>query len=206
MASARFAELADLDMVLHALPLREEESLMNNAIIEGQHALLLGLEGHYRAAFHGLRLFIESVVAGVYFSAHVLALKQWEQHYDNINWHKMAVADETSIFGKPFVSLFEPRLIDALREHGENMRMLYHNCSQYVHATAGAASGIGNRIDYQPPLLTEWLSMAQTAYRGSLVMLAMRYVNACSAEQKARIEPIYMRDVAFVEALRTIFS
>lgn len=81
--------LGDIEKLCEVVQNRPEAMCLKSAGHEFQFALSSALIGQYRHAFGSLRLTLELLVSGIYFSGHELNLRQWENASRDINWRPL---------------------------------------------------------------------------------------------------------------------
>lgn len=147
MHAKSHAFISDLERWLQVLELRPETDLLRLAIREYQFGLVVLSQGFYRHAYASLRLFFELAVAAVYFSAHLVELREWQRDIYDINWSTLSNSDN-GVFSVRFSRAFCADLQGEILTYLTMSKKLYRECSLFVHGNPAAMASISGSIEF----------------------------------------------------------
>ena len=140
---------------------RPESGLILASLAEYQFALLALVLGQYRQAFMSLRLSLELLLGGVYYSANELHLRLWMNGQKDLVWSALISLDD-GVFSKTFVGAFCEDLVDCARQYGAIAGGVYRECSEYVHGNAQTHSEQSGKVMFQDEAFQTWHSKAKS--------------------------------------------
>lgn len=190
--------LEDYNDWLKVLDGRLEVCIYKNAAKAYQEAIGNMLMGLYQPAFMGLRYFLERTLMGVYLSASEVELRTWLAGNRDTYWSELIGSDDEEkakkyevdqnvnkgLYSLKFTKAFFKEFADVCKTHRGVAKMVYRECSEYVHGNPHVLDAIGQTIDFSEALAAKWNDCADTVARCILYAFMMRYWNTLEENQK----------------------
>jgi hypothetical protein len=196
---------ADLDQWIKALGSRPETELLISASGEYQFALLSLVTGNYRQAFMGLRVFLELVLAGVYFSTRELDLRLILAGKMDVHWATI-IDPDSGLFSKTFAEVFFDDLADESPAYRSICEKLYRECSEFIHGNRSSFEDYKPVIEFQPELFQLWHDKARNCRLAISFVFCLRYLKFISRDNIVAIEAHVMEDVGHLGSIREFFG
>jgi hypothetical protein len=203
--SENYSYAKDFEDWFQILSERPEALLLKFALREYQHALFAVVQGQYRYAYAGLRLFLELCLRSVYFSAEDLRFRLWLKGEQDINWEAL-VCEETGIFSRTFVGAYNGALSDEAGQYNELARLLYRECSEYIHGNACTYEILPDEMEFREKVFLDWQEKAQTARLTVSFALCFRYLEAIAKTDLLRLEPAILDELGHIPSIRAFFE
>jgi hypothetical protein len=170
---------------------------------EYQFALLAVVQGQYRQAFMALRLSLELLLGGVWFSANELELRFWLRGERDLVWGNMLRGDN-GVLSPRFVRAFCGDLSDEAKHYQAMAEKVYRECSEYVHGNVHAS--LDTTLVFQEEIFQEWHAKAGAVRLVSTFALWIRYSDLFDADSQAALEPILLDSLGHLEPVRARFG
>lgn len=197
--------IGDYGMWISCLESRPECTLYRRAISEYQFALLASVLGLYRQAFTSLRLCLELSLAGAYFSANELQLREWFRGDQDIRWASLK-DHENGVFSTRFVRAFYEQLVDIAPQYGETAEKIYRECSEYVHGNSFTHDLLSGRLEFNENVFIDWHGKAQQIHSIIIFVLCVRYLSDLNTTIRNKLEPVILDEVGHISEIRILFE
>lgn len=178
--------LSDLQDWIEIIDSRPEADIIKNAHLEYQYSLLAIVQGQYRQAYMALRLFLEQILAAVYFSANEFQLRLWKQGNRDIFWAEI-IDTEKGIFSKKFVEVFFPPLIEEQNVFLQMAKNIYRECSEFAHGNYHTHATLNKSLAFSKEIFEDWHEKAESARMVILYVLSIRYFELLEIQQKQEV-------------------
>jgi len=193
--------IAELERWLDAIGVRPERYVLRLAAKEYQFALLSLVQGLYRNAFSGLRLFFELGLAAVHFSSNCLELNEWLSGDRDLNWSALTDSND-GIFSKRYARAFFPGLTDVALDYGGLATSVYRECSEYVHGNADTHVTLPDTVEFDSEAFGAWHDKAKVVATVMTFALCLRYLPELDTSGIGPLEPSLQERVGHVSAIR----
>lgn len=196
--------IADFTQWLNYLSLRPEYVLYKRAIEEYQFALLALTLGLYRQAFTALRLFLELSLAGIYYSANELGLREWLRGDQDIRWSQL-IDQNQGVYSKRFARAFFEGLQETTSQYGAIAEAVYRECSEYVHGNAYTHDILPRRIEHNAHAFHDWHDKAKSVRLAVFYGLTLRYIAGLDNGTRDSLEAVILDQLGHIPEVRSIF-
>jgi hypothetical protein len=201
--ASALAQVSDLTEWLTVLDARRSYFVppLQASVRELQFGLLLVAQGHYRQAFAALRFVLEHTLAAVAFSSNELEFRLWQADHYDITWGHLS-GDE-GVLSQRFVLAFgDEDWQDVAREFRERARIVYRNCSQYVHGNASTAEDVPSVISFSEVTFRAWHEACNEVMAICHAALAIRFLTSFTETELAALEPVLLEYLGDREQFR----
>jgi hypothetical protein len=205
LQSASHSFIKDMERWSEALGRRPEGEMLKAAMSEYQFALLSLVQGQYRQAFMSLRLTMELLLGGVYFSGNELELRIWLKGSRDLIWGAI-VEDDGGVFSKKFIGAFLEVLADEGRHYRLIAESVYRECSEYVHGNAATHSQVPGTICFSQEMFESWHEKAKSVRLVTSFALCCRYVLFLDIQTRNSLEAVLLDNLGHLDEVRAILG
>lgn len=197
---------AEVELLHAAIAVRPEASLLNLAIREYQFSLYAAAIGSYRHAHISLRLFLELVMASIYFSAYEIKLRNWlgQANDSDIKWSILS-DQENGVFSKNFISVFHPGMEISGKQYLAIAVKVYRECSEYVHGNMSTHASMHDALKYDSGALRAWASRVDAVRLSVIFAYAGRYLRLLERDSRNQLEGLMMEHLGHLPAIRQVY-
>ncbi|MCQ4088250.1 hypothetical protein [Saccharibacillus sp. JS10] len=192
--------LNDLSKWADILEGRLENEIYKTAFKEYQYCLIFALQGYYRQAYNSLRFFIEHTHAGLYFSVRELELRQWIDGKRDIYWNNI-LDENTGFFSTDFFKVFAPDFIEELSSYKTLAKLLYRECSEFIHGNYSTYSAVPNTLYYDENTFKTFSKKVNSSINLITFSLTSRYLNVLNDKQKSELESSILDRIGHIKVL-----
>jgi len=203
--SASHSFVLDIETWLEVLSTRPESVLLEAALHEYQFSLLSAVQGQYRQAFMGLRLFLELSLGAIFFSSDEFRLRLWMRGERDIVWGRLVDTD-TGVLSRQFVRAFNEALADEAPHYRGIAEKLYRDCSEYVHGNVDTCTSLPNALEFDEDVFFDWHEKAKTARLVVSFTLCARYLVLLGEESQNALEPVITDELGHIKEIRAFFG
>jgi hypothetical protein len=198
---------AEVESLHAAIATRPEASLLVLATREYQFSLYAAAIGSYRHAHISLRLFLELVLASIYFSAYEIRLRNWlaQTNDSDIKWSVLS-DPENGVFSKGFLSAFHPGMESSGKQYLAIATTVYRECSEYVHGNMHTHTQTDHALKYDGETLRAWASRVDAIRLCVIFAYAGRYLSLLEAEGRNQLEGIMVGYLGHLPAIRQVYA
>lgn len=197
--------MQEYELLSKVLDERPERKVLLFALKEYEVALLALLQGHYRFAFSGIRLFFEMMLSVVQFSAHEIDFWLWENGKKDTNWQGIANI-ETGLFSYNFIAAFSPDLAGEGKHFGAMAGKTYRECSEFVHGNRITHKPLPQKIEFDQVSFDAWHELADTCHLVIMFIFAARFLPSLSKTQRNIVEGIVLDSLGHLAPIRFAFE
>lgn len=170
------------------IPNSEYKILINNSIQSLEIALLSQTYCLYRNAFSSLRLAMEMLFGGIYFSTNLIDFIEWSKSKKDLNWSTLNDFDK-GVLSIRFSSAFFEESNSSCSSYYTLAKDLYRDLSEYVHGNHHTWSLESeslkiekNEIEIFEKCLIKYNDVA-------LFILCLRYLKSLTKDNLEKVEP-----------------
>jgi hypothetical protein len=197
--------LADLDKLRTAIDYRPEAEMLSYAAREYELALFLLVQGQYRPAFSGLRLFLELSLASIQFSASEIDYWRWAAEKRDLYWQSMT--DESNgIFSAHFIEAFFPEISEHGKQFGALARAVYRELSQYVHGNPSTHSSVSDGLAFDETMFERWHSHAESCRIVLIFAFSSRFLMKITRAKANELEEIVFDSLGNLKPIREFYE
>ncbi|MFI8651568.1 hypothetical protein KZA05_04525 [Bacillus amyloliquefaciens] len=198
--------LSDLQNWIEIIDNRPEADIIKNAQLEYQYSLLAIVQGQYRQAYMALRLFMEQILAAVYFSSNEFELRLWKQGNRDIFWAEIT-DDEKGIFSKKFVQAFFPPLVEEQNIFLQMAKNIYRECSEFCHGNYHTQVTLNKSLAFNKETFEDWHAKAECARMIILYAFSVRYFEFLGLQQKQeKVEASIMEYLGHLTSVQSFYD
>jgi hypothetical protein len=184
---------------------RREGELLKAATSEYESAIIVLTQGHYRHAFHGLRLTFELTLQAVFLSKSELLLREWLDGRIDTNWNTI-VDPDNGLFSQRFALAFFPELQQHIKYYREMAIGVYRDCSEYVHGNYKKQIPLPKSINFDEAVFKLWHSKADIAAMVLHFALSLRYLRDLQESEVSQLEPIINDRLGHIKEIRELLG
>lgn len=196
---------AILDDWNKVIPTKESNELYLHALEQLQFSVMILLSGYYRASFAALRLSLEMLFGGVYFSTRLLEYREWIIGREDIKWNTLVCFDN-GILSKRFAVAFYPDLEKSINSFNNKARMLYRSLSEYVHGNYNTWNNKKGTIKCLPELIIKYDEALDELIPLCNYILFLRYIKEVEDSKLSLLETHIMDSLEHIEPIRIHFG
>jgi hypothetical protein len=197
--------LADLERLRTTIDHRPEAELLSLAAREYELALFLLIQGQYRPAFSGLRLFLELSLAAIQFSASEIEYWRWAAEKRDIHWQPI-VDESNGIFSTQFIDAFFPELSEHGKQFGAIARVVYRELSQYVHGNPSTHSQVADGFTFSESLFRKWHDQADSCRTVIVFSFTARFLMKVTRDNANELEAIVFDSIGNLKPIQEFYE
>lgn len=179
---------------LEIIPEDSYKVLLSNSIQALELALISQTYCLYRNAFSSLRLSMEMLFGGVYFSTALIDFIEWSKSSKDLNWGTINDFDN-GVLSHRFYNAFFSEIETDCQTYHTRAKDLYRDLSEYVHGNhhtwkidSEALKIEKGEIELFKKCLLEYNEIA-------IFVLCLRYLKGLNKSNLEKVEPIIMQSL-----------
>lgn len=186
---------SELDLLIECVSGREIIGLLLHAKSQYCRAINSAAMSDYRYANYGLRLFLESFLAGIHFSSNDLHFRNWKREQFDILWSKLSCKD-TGPLSKNFVSAYCDELTEETKTFHTLASKVYRECSEYVHANFKTHLGEEEISEFNRDEFLAFAERTKTVLYVCKFLFCVRFLKVLNKDAKGNIEDTLLDDLS----------
>ncbi|NIG56963.1 hypothetical protein [Chitinophaga sp. Cy-1792] len=190
---------------LGVIPDEPYKILLSNSIQALELSLLSQGYCLYRNSFSALRLSMEMLFGGIYFSTNLIDFIEWTKSSKDLNWSTINDYNN-GILSHRFYKAFFPEIKSDCESYYTRAKDLYRDLSEYVHGnhhtwiTDSKALKVEKReVDLFKRCLSSYKEIA-------IFSLCLRYIKGLNKENLEKIEPIIMENLNHIVSIHSYLT
>lgn len=182
---------------LEIIPNDNYKILLTNSIQSLELSIISQSYCLYRNSFSSLRLSMEMLFGGIYFSTTTIDFIEWTKSSKDLNWSTLNDLNN-GVISHRFCNAFFPELKEVNESYHTKAKDLYRDLSEYVHGnhhtwiTEGAALKIDQNEIHS---FNQYLNLF---YEISIFALCLRYLKSIKKNQLEAVVPIILQTLNHV--------
>lgn len=198
---------ADYETIISVIGDRPESAIFDLALKEFHLSLFASVTGSYRQAHAALRLFLELVCAGVFFSAYEIKLRSWLAGAEgsDITWATISSPD-CGIFSTNFLRAFHPNLSSHGKQYLAIATKTYRECSEFVHGNINTHTPETIPMTYRSDDIDAWIERAEAVRLCILFSFAGRYLRLIDKSARNKVGDIMLDSFGHFPAIQAIYT
>lgn len=189
-----------LQIWLEVIPEDNYKILLTNSIQSLELSIISQSYCLYRNSFSSLRLSMEMLFGGIYFSTAIIDFIEWTKSSKDLNWNTINDLNN-GVLSHRFCNAFFPELKESNEEYFTKSKNLYRDLSEYVHGNhhTWISSGAAIKIDENEIILFN--KSLKAFFEIANFSLSLRYLKGIKKSQLEQIEPILMQTLNHVSPI-----
>ena len=197
--------LVDLSKCADFLVPRYEGQLYDLALREVQLSLLAALGASYRQAFMGLRLALEHWFTGIKFSTNELSFRAWQLDEEDVSWFELNNED-SGVLSERFAHYFWPESEQRRATYQNMAKMLYRECSEYVHGNLKTHTTLPKQLEYDKATFLSWKEKLDTLKLLFVYSFALRFSSTLRGNGQEPYAQVLLDSVGHLAEVRELFA
>ena len=173
---------SDLSTWISILKSEPQLVLYQSALNECATANFLCSQGLYKHSFISLRLCLEHLMFGVFFSTNDFYFRKWKAGISDIGWATITDADN-GLFSHEYFRAYAPEFIEMKDELLAIAKSVYRECSEFVHGNFEKVSTLPSALRYEESLLEMYLQIFESVAYLITITLFVRYNEKIKQEE-----------------------
>jgi hypothetical protein len=183
----------------------QERLMIDHSVEQLEFSCLFLLSGMYRQSFSSLRLALELLFGGVYFSAHKLEYLEWSKGSRDLNWNTISDV-ENGVLSKRFSDAFFPELSNDVEIQRIESKKIYRQLSEFVHGNYSTWNRAKPSLSINEKLIKEYKEKIYSMSYMSHFLLSMRYLKELQVDNLHKVEIHVMDELQHIDAIRSVFG
>ena len=171
------------------IPDEKYKILISNGIQALEISLLSQSYCLYRNAFSALRLSMEMIFGGVYFSTNLLDFVEWTKSSKDLNWSTIN-DEQNGVLSHRFINAFFPELDGNYQTYYTKSKELYRNLSEYVHGNHHTWITGKEALKIDEGEINLYHHCLEAYSEIIFFILSMRYLKSFEVEKLSEVESI----------------
>jgi len=179
---------------LDVIPEDSYKILISNSIQSLEIALLSQTYCLYRNAFSSLRLSLEMLFGGIYFSTTLLDFIEWSKSSKDLNWATINDSNN-GVLSHRFYNAFFIEAKEDCEEYFTKAKELYRELSEYVHGNQHTWITDSEALKIEETEIQLFLKCLKSFYEISIFTLCLRYLKIIDKHQLEKVEPLIIQNL-----------
>lgn len=159
----------------------------------------------YRSAFTALRLSLEMLFGGIYFSTNKLDFLEWTKSSKDLNWS--VINDENNgVLSHRFVNAFFPELLETSKGYFTMAKELYRSLSEHVHGNSETWISGAPVINIDKQAISDLKISLNKFHELSIFALSLRFLNELSKQQLEQVESSILQKLNHIRPIHDFLS
>uniref|UniRef100_UPI003137BE9D hypothetical protein n=1 Tax=Fluviicola taffensis TaxID=191579 RepID=UPI003137BE9D len=185
---------------LEIIPKDNYKTLLTNSIQSLELSIISQSYCLYRNAFSSLRLSMEMLFGGIYFSTATLDFIEWTKSSKDLNWSTINDFDN-GILSHRFCNAFFSELKEKNEEYFTKAKELYRDLSEYVHGNHHTWIIGSEAIKIEIDEINLFNQSLKSFFEIANFALCLRYLKSLNRSQLEQVEPIIMQTLNHVPSI-----
>lgn len=182
---------------LEIIPDDNYKILLTNSIQSLELSIISQSYCLYRNSFSSLRLSMEMLFGGIYFSTTTIDFIEWTKSSKDLNWSTINDFNN-GVLSHRFCNAFFPELKDVNESYFTKAKDLYRDLSEYVHGNHHTWITEGAALKVDETEIASFNKYLKLYYEISIFALCLRYLKSIKKNQLETIEPIILQTLNHV--------
>jgi hypothetical protein len=170
--------------------------------------------GLYRQGFASLRLALEMLFGGIYFSSNKIEFIEWSKNSRDLQWAVISGVrpddedddPQRGVLSHRFVSAFGKNLLPHMKEYQQKASRLYRTLSEFVHGNNATWNVEAPSLGFDEEVLTKFKSCVIDFKNISEFILCVRYLNELDAHQINQLEVQINDELRHIQEIRVVLG
>ncbi|WP_294674779.1 hypothetical protein [uncultured Fluviicola sp.] len=185
---------------LEIIPEDNYKILLTNSIQSLELSIISQTYCLYRNAFSSLRLSMEMLFGGVFFSTATLDFIEWTKSSRDLNWSTINDLNN-GVLSHRFCNAFFLELKDKNEEYYTKAKELYRDLSEYVHGNHHTWITESEALKIEEKEIILFNKSLKSFFEIANFVLCLRYLKTLKQSQLEQVEPIVMQTLNHVEPI-----
>jgi len=190
---------------LEVIPDSRYKLLLSN----GRQSLELSLISQtyciYRNAFSLLRLSLEMLFGGIYFSTNLLDFIEWTNSSKDLNWSTINDPNN-GVLSHRFYNAFFPELKEATDSYLTKSKLLYRDLSEYVHGNHDTWITESEALKIDKNEIEQFEKCLKSFQEISNFALSLRFLKEFNSNKLEQVEPIVLESLNHIIPITQFLS
>lgn len=183
-----------LQMWIEIIPEDNYKVLLDNSRQSLELSLISQTYCLYRNAFSSLRLSMEMLFGGIYFSTATLDFIEWTKSSRDLNWITINNLDN-GVISHRFCNAFFPELKENIESYFTKAKELYRDLSEYVHGNHHTWISEGETLIIDEKEIALFNKSLKLIFEIANFALCLRYLKGLKKAQLEQVEPVIMQEL-----------
>jgi virulence-associated protein VapD len=182
---------------LEIIPEDNYKILLTNSIQSLELSIISQTYCLYRNAFSSLRLSMEMLFGGVFFSTATLDFIEWTKSSKDLNWSTINDLNN-GVLSHRFCNAFFSELKENNEEYYTKAKELYRDLSEYVHGNHHTWITGSEALKIEEKEIALFNKSLKSFFEIANFALCLRYLKSLKKTQLEQVEPIIMQTLNHV--------
>jgi len=194
-----------LQVWLSVIPEDKYKILLNNSIQSLELSIISQTYCFYRNAFSALRLSLEMLFGGLFFSTTLLDFIEWSMSSKDLNWGTISDFDK-GVLSHRFYNAFFPELKGECEPYHTKAKKLYRDLSEYVHGNNHTWITQKEVLKIEKDEIKLYEECLKLFMELSNFALSVRYLKELDKQQLEQVEPIVLQNLNHIKPINLYLS
>lgn len=170
--------------------------------------------GLYRQGFASLRLALEMLFGGIYFSSNKIEFIEWSKNSRDLQWAIISGVrpddeeedPQRGVLSHRFVKAFGSSLLLYIKEYQQKASSLYRTLSEFVHGNNATWNVESPSLNFDEEVLAKFKSCVIDFKNLAEFVLCVRFLNELDVHQINQLEVQINDELKHIQAIRTILG
>lgn len=182
---------------INEIPTDGYKVLLSNSIQSLEISIISQTYFLHRSAFSSLRLAMEMLFGGIYFSTAPIDFIAWTKSSKDLNWHSINNFD-TGVLSHRFCNAFFPELNDSNGKYFTRANDLYRRLSEHVHGNHDTWITKHGMLKVDEGEIKIFNEALREFFEIAIFALCLRFLKSLKKTQLEQVEPIILQTLNHV--------
>jgi hypothetical protein len=194
-----------LQIWLEVIPDSRYKILLSNGIQSLELSLISQTYCIYRNAFSLLRLSLEMLFGGIYFSTNLLDFIEWTNSSKDLNWSTINDPNN-GVLSPRFYNAFFSELKESSDSYLTKSKLLYRDLSEYVHGNHHTWITESEALKIDKSEIEQFERCLKSFQEISNFTLSLRFLKEFTSDNLEQVEPIVLQSLNHIIPITQFLS